>query len=96
MTKFYSTAHFLLIVYQIDVENPVNFEQNLYSFRGCTRPVCDAKIGGNGVGDVTPALFLNRVCRRKARRPGPLKVVAAQPAGHIYNLAYEIKAGNLF
>ena len=28
-------------------------------FRDRVRPVCDAKIGGNGVGDVSPAYVLN-------------------------------------
>src|SRR5690606_25724003 len=31
---------------------------------------------------------------RYARRPGPLKIVATQPAGDIYGLANEVQAGH--
>src|SRR5690606_18257999 len=39
-----------------------------------------------------PAAPLQRAAARHARGPGPLEVIAAQPAGHIDRLAYEVQA----
>ena len=38
-------------------------KKKFYDFRGCTHPVCDAKIEGDGVGDVSLAL-LDRISGR--------------------------------
>jgi len=66
------------------------------SFAACVRPVRTRENGGNGVGDVSPAYFLNHVAGREPGSPGPLKVIAAKPAGNVHDFTDKVEARFLF
>src|SRR5437868_1814347 len=45
--------------------------------------------------ETSPSLILNHPTGRKAGRPGPLKIVTAEPTGHVYNLTNKKQARHL-
>lgn len=52
--------------------------------------------GGNGVGDVSPAIFLNCISGGKTGRPSPLKIISAEPARHVHDFADKKQSRNFF